>query len=211
MDIFNDAYFDDAIENVNYEYAQIDAAYEAGYNQALSDAQEGTGTKRALASALGGPITALIYRAIHRKHAREAAVCSISKLQMNGLSSSEAKKEFDKTVHFLKSKRFVMADNNFSNGVISYNDLTPAGQQFIQGFYDKMDEITEFNIDKAMQAKYNKSAASKQKGWDIVYLVLNIVNAFTGIGIPGLILSAITLSKTDKDIDEALLFERNMY
>lgn len=206
-DIFDYDYFEDATES----YDMIDAAFEAGYSQALIDAQEGTGTKRAVASAIGGPVVALIYRAIHKKHIKNAPVCSISKLTMNGLSSAEAKKEFAKTVQFLKSKHFVMGDNDFSNGVVTYNDLTPAGQKFINGFYDKLDEISEFDIEKAMRAKYSKSASNKQKPWDIANLVVYGLLAPSGYGIPGLIWSIVTLGKTNKDVSESEFFEQNMY
>ena len=62
--------------------------------------------------------------------------------------------------NFFKAKGFLAKDAETNGMVVTYNMLTDRGQKYMQGFYDKMDDITPYTIQKAVAAKQNTSSSA---------------------------------------------------
>ena len=201
--IFDSNYFNSAMES--------DEAIDASYYEFVMEANHALGTAFA---GWFSPLVQTIHRLAYQSDKESAIVISVPTMQNNGVPSDKAKKLARDTVREFVEQGFLpeyYASNNIK--VIYYSDLTPLGKQFMDGYYDALDRIEPYDIQKAMSAKV-KSDWHKGSSWGtgfalartISYAIALIYTAHPALILP-LLLSSLNLEYFTKERQGAQLFD----
>ena len=202
--------------NTGYANAMISSIEADAY--AESDAMEDIGLKTGRALAYGGgwltvgpSIGSAIYEAFHNAAKKKSTVSSVNALTAIGFPANKARQEFGKTVKFFKSKGYLSADFDESRQVLMYSDLNENGKEFMDGYYNKMDGITEFTIEKAIRAKAPDKDNAAQMGYTL-NLIAAIASAVLipltfGLSIVATIISAVLVKYFKKEKEKVEKFE----
>jgi hypothetical protein len=201
-DIFNNDYFeDDVMESYAYDvdYDLFDFVMEA--NTALNTGIAGI-----------NPLLQTIHRVVHQGRKEKSVVISVAAMQRNGMTLEDAKKEAKRTIKAFVERDF-LPDYFIKNDVntIYYGDLTPYGKQFMDGFYDAMDNIEPYDIRKGISAK-RKPGYEKGSRWgsalSIAWVIASAISvSFTGWGLVALILSCCNLAHFNREVEGSDLFD----
>ena len=127
----------------------------------MDDASEGTTAKRVIANTTA--LSAIIYEFIHNAHIKKSVVVDVDAMIANGLSKEKAMSDAKKAIKFFRDNKYLAYDVDPSAGKLYYKSLNESGKLFVKGFYDKMDEITPFSVEKAINAKkFGKESSSSK-------------------------------------------------
>lgn len=197
----------------NYKKLALDA-YNAGYAAAVENmsedvydtddyASESTKLRRGATSILLGSLGEAIYNSIHTAKINKSVVASIGGLIRAGFSEADAKKHMKATIKTFKSKRFLYGDFDDNSDTIRFSDLTESGKDYIKGFYNKLDKIDEYSVEKAVKARRSTNFTASDVGKTIamINIVCGIINIpFTyGISLIGTAIGAAFYSYYDKE------------
>lgn len=147
----------------------MDNIFENDYFDMAIEAHDATALKRGLANI--SPPVAIVYEMIHKAHIKKSVVVDVDQMIANGLPKDMAYKNARKAIKFFEAKGYLQYKVDASRGKLYYNDLNGDGKLFIQGFYDKMDRITPFTLEKAVHAKrMGESVSSGKVGFIISFI-----------------------------------------
>lgn len=209
------------IDLESYNFGYVDALTDAIESNERDDAMEGLSTTAGRAIALGAGAVAggqvglasIIYESLHQAAINKSTVASVSALTNLGIPEDKAKAQFNKTVKFFKAKHFLAKGFDQDTNVIMYSDLNTTGQHFMDGYYAKMDDVTEFSIEKAIKAKrINTGINSARIGYilNLISLLCSIVliPVSFGLTIIGTIISAKMCTRYKNEIANIDRFDR---
>ena len=207
MDIFDMDFFDyDAMESADYEEDVFD------YDDYAMEAN--TAAKVAIAGAFD-PYIMGIYDAIHRAKINRSHVISASAMQAHGAPADVAKKEAKKAVTFFVSKGFLPDGYKKANTTeISYNELTPYGKEYVDGFYDAIDDVTPISLKKAVYAKQSANDWNSGSAWGLAWSIIHVFLSLMVVGMTdglfggfALIMSSVNLASYVKQTRSKQMFQ----
>jgi hypothetical protein len=173
--IFNDSYFDDN----SYD---MDAVYE--------DAGAWLFANFAVFTAL---LVKTIIRASKKAAKSHKTIVSVNSMVAHGVPKAQAVKEAKKSIEWLRRKGYTYVDSNAQ--MLSYNELTEEGKQFVDGYFESIGKMDEFTIKKAVNANESKLASLGRFG-DNITAILNVIIIvfYTSTTLGGLIFFPATLA-----------------
>lgn len=166
-EIFMDEYFDDAIEDIDLDmYDEYDIA------------EENTALKKFAVGALTGPLGILIGNIIHNSRVNKSVVID-RRMVCATFGDKEGNKSYNQAMNFfikndLLDQRYANADR------VKYTDLTKKGKLFMNGYYSKLNEIQQFDMDKARDNSNNVNAQAVVQTVGVVADVGSKISNYAG-------------------------------
>ena len=149
-------------------------------------AMEDVAGKKFVVGALTGRIGILAANVVHNVKVNKSIVISRN-ASIRAYGDNNGSKKYNEAVKFLLDNELLKEDNA-NNQIIMFKDLTQRGKRFIYGYYEKMDEICQFNMNDAMDATKAINASGVVQTVGIVASITTfIAGAFVKSAINGLL------------------------
>lgn len=166
-EIFMDEYFDDAIEDIDLDM-----------HDEYDIAEENTALKKFAVGALTGPLGILVGNIIHNSRVNKSVVID-RRMVCATFGEKDGNKSYNQAMNFfikndLLDQRYANADR------VKYTDLTKKGKLFMNGYYSKLNEIQQFDMDKARDNSNNVNAQAAVQTVGVIADVGTKISSYAG-------------------------------